>query len=149
MHGGSGFQPRITQWHHPAAVYRGWRPLNKAGLLSLTKSVVVVFISNSSDATTLEVHEILYLLTRVKVKDIMTRNVITVLPDFTVEETAQVLQKNRISGATVVDANGQLVGTILGPGKRSQKHFDGQADKVVGSSTKSIPEPSAKRWHPH
>jgi acetoin utilization protein AcuB len=29
-----------------------------------------------------------------------------------VEETAQVLQKNRISGAPVVDANGQLVGTI-------------------------------------
>ena len=28
------------------------------------------------------------------------------------EETAQVLQKNRISGAPVVDANGQLVGTI-------------------------------------
>jgi acetoin utilization protein AcuB len=29
-----------------------------------------------------------------------------------VEETAQVLQKNRISGAPVVDADGQLVGTI-------------------------------------
>ena len=33
-------------------------------------------------------------------------------PDYTVEETAQVLQKNRISGVPVVDADGQLVGTI-------------------------------------
>lgn len=68
--------------------------------------------ASASDATTLEVHELLYLLTKVKVKDIMTRDVITVPPDYTVEETAQVLQKNRISGAPVVDDNGQLVGTI-------------------------------------
>ena len=68
--------------------------------------------ASASDATTLEIHELLYLLTRVKVKDIMTRDVITVPPDFTVEETAQVLQKNRISGAPVVDADGQIVGTI-------------------------------------
>lgn len=68
--------------------------------------------ASASDATTLEVHELLYLLTKIKVKDIMTRNVVTVLPDFTVEETAQVLQENRISGAPVVDADGRLVGTI-------------------------------------
>ena len=68
--------------------------------------------ASASDATTLEIHELLYLLTRVKVKDIMTRDVITVPPDYTVEETAQVLQKNRISGAPVVDADGQLVGAI-------------------------------------
>jgi acetoin utilization protein AcuB len=68
--------------------------------------------ASASDATTLEVHELLYLLTKIKVKDIMTRDVITVPPDFTVEETAQVLQRNRISGAPVVDANGRLVGTI-------------------------------------
>ena len=68
--------------------------------------------ASASDATTLEVHELLYLLTKIKVKDIMTRDVITVPPDYTVEETAQVLEKNRISGAPVIDADGQLVGTI-------------------------------------
>jgi acetoin utilization protein AcuB len=68
--------------------------------------------ASASDATTLEVHELLYLLSKIQVKDIMTRDVITVPPDFTVEETAQVLQRNRISGAPVVDANGRLVGTI-------------------------------------
>ena len=68
--------------------------------------------ASASDATTLEVHELLYLLTKIQVKEIMTRDVITVPPDYTVEETAQVLQKNRISGAPVVDDSGQLVGTI-------------------------------------
>jgi acetoin utilization protein AcuB len=68
--------------------------------------------ASASDATTLEIHELLYLLTKVKVKDIMTKDVTTVFPDHTVEETAQVLQENRISGAPVVDADNQLVGTI-------------------------------------
>jgi acetoin utilization protein AcuB len=88
-------------------------------LLALKKGKLVGIVTDrdlkkasASDATTLEVHELLYLLTKIKVKDIMTRDVITVPPDYTVEETAQVLQKNRISGAPVVDADGQLVGTI-------------------------------------
>ena len=68
--------------------------------------------ASASDATTLEIHELLYLLTKIKVKDIMTRDVITVPPDFTVEETAQALLKNKISGAPVVGADGQVVGTI-------------------------------------
>ena len=68
--------------------------------------------ASASDATSLEIHELFYLLTRIKVKNLMTKEVITVAPDFTVEETAQVLQKNRISGAPVVDADGQIVGTI-------------------------------------
>jgi len=68
--------------------------------------------ASASDATTLEVHELLYLLTKIKVKDIMTKDPITVPPDYTAEETAQVLLKNRISGAPVVDENGHVVGTI-------------------------------------
>jgi len=68
--------------------------------------------ASASDATTLEIHELLYLLTRIKVKNIMTKKVITVPPDFTVEETALVFQKNKISGAPVVDSTGNLVGTI-------------------------------------
>ncbi len=68
--------------------------------------------ASASDATTLDVHELLYLITQIKVKNIITRDVITVPPDFTVEETTLVLQKNKISGAPVVDSDGQLVGTI-------------------------------------
>jgi len=68
--------------------------------------------ASASDATTLEIHELFYLLTRIKVKDIMTKKVITVPADFTVEETAQVLQKNKISGVPVVNIEDQIVGTI-------------------------------------
>ena len=68
--------------------------------------------SSASDATTLEIHELLYLVSRIKVKDIMTKNPITVSFDYTIEETAEVLLKEKISGAPVVDHDGRLVGTI-------------------------------------
>jgi acetoin utilization protein AcuB len=68
--------------------------------------------ASPSDATTLEVHELLYLLTQIKVKEIMTEDPITVPPDYTVEETAQVLLENKISGAPVVDNTGEVIGTI-------------------------------------
>ena len=68
--------------------------------------------ASASDATTLDIHELLYLLTKIKVKDIMTRDPIAVPPDYTVEETAQVLLDGKISGAPVVDDYGQVVGII-------------------------------------
>jgi len=68
--------------------------------------------ASASDATTLEVHELLYLLTRIKVKDLMTKNPITVLPEFTVEETARVLLDHKISGVPVVDSQGNVAGVI-------------------------------------
>jgi acetoin utilization protein AcuB len=68
--------------------------------------------ASASDATSLEIHELLYLLTAVKVKDIMTKEPITVPPDYTVEETAQVLLESKISGAPVVDDSGNVVGVI-------------------------------------
>jgi acetoin utilization protein AcuB len=68
--------------------------------------------ASASDATSLEVHELLYLLTQVKVKDIMTKDPITVPPDYTVEETAQVLLGNKISGVPVVDPGGKVIGII-------------------------------------
>jgi acetoin utilization protein AcuB len=68
--------------------------------------------ASASDATTLDVHELLYLLTKIRVKDIMTKDPVTVLPDYTVEETAQALLENKISGAPVVDRKGKVIGTI-------------------------------------
>jgi len=68
--------------------------------------------ASASDATTLDVHELLYLVSKIKVGNIMTKDPITVPQNLTVEETAVVLLKNKISGAPVVDQNGQLVGTI-------------------------------------
>jgi len=48
----------------------------------------------------------------VKVEKIMTKKPVTVPLDFTVEETAQVLLKHKISGAPVVDLEDKMVGAI-------------------------------------
>ncbi len=68
--------------------------------------------ASASDATTLEIHELLYLLSKIRVADIMSRPAITVPVDFTIEETAALLLENKISGAPVVDRHGQLAGVI-------------------------------------
>lgn len=68
--------------------------------------------ASASDATLLDVHELIYLLGRVKAKNIMTTPVIIVPPDFTLEETADLLLKNNISGAPVVDKKERILGTI-------------------------------------
>jgi CBS domain-containing protein len=47
-----------------------------------------------------------------KAADVMVSNVITVRPDSTVQEVADLLLKNRISAAPVVDAKGALVGIV-------------------------------------
>lgn len=68
--------------------------------------------ASASDATTLDVHELLYLISKIKVKNIMSKNPISVSPDLTVEETAEILLNNKISGTPVVDEKGEVVGTI-------------------------------------
>jgi acetoin utilization protein AcuB len=68
--------------------------------------------ASASDATTLDIHELIYLISKIKVKDIMTKEPIAVPPNFTVEETAEVLLNNRISGVPVVDHSGNIVGAI-------------------------------------
>ncbi len=45
-------------------------------------------------------------------RDIMTKNVVTVTPDTSVEELASLLVKNQISGVPVVDASGNLYGIV-------------------------------------
>jgi acetoin utilization protein AcuB len=68
--------------------------------------------ASASDATLLEIHELLHLLTRIKVRDIMSRNPITIPDTYTVEEAAEVLRDHHISGAPVMDAKGRMVGMI-------------------------------------
>ncbi len=68
--------------------------------------------ASASDATSLEIHELLYLISKIKIKEIMTENPITVPQDFTVDETAEILLKHNISGVPVVDQYRDVVGTI-------------------------------------
>jgi acetoin utilization protein AcuB len=68
--------------------------------------------ASASDATSLDVHELAYLISKIKAGDIMSKNPITVPMDYTLEETAELLLRNRISGVPVTDEKGRLAGTI-------------------------------------
>jgi len=65
-----------------------------------------------SDTTVMEVRHILYHLTTVQMSAIMSRELVTIPPEFTLEEFAEVLLEHKISGCPVVDPGGQLVGII-------------------------------------
>ncbi len=68
--------------------------------------------ASPSDATLLDIQQIMYHLSRLEVGAIMSRYPITVPLDYTVEETAEVLLTNGISGAPVVDKKGEIQGII-------------------------------------
>ena len=65
-----------------------------------------------SDACLLDFQNIMYHVARLEVGSVMTKNPVTVPPDFTLEETAEILLQNKISGAPVVDDTGKIVGII-------------------------------------
>jgi CBS domain-containing protein len=65
-----------------------------------------------SDATSLSIWEVNYLLAKLNVEEIMTRNPITIFGEATIGEAAQVMLANKISGLPVVDSRGALVGII-------------------------------------
>jgi acetoin utilization protein AcuB len=62
-------------------------------------------------ATTLSIFEINYLLSKTKVSDAMTKEVITISPDALLEEAAVLMRDNKISTLAVVKDN-KLVGII-------------------------------------
>jgi acetoin utilization protein AcuB len=67
--------------------------------------------ASPSDATSLSVWELNYLLGKITVDEIMTKKVITVDEDTPIEEAAFLMDENKIGGLPVV-ANGELVGLI-------------------------------------
>jgi acetoin utilization protein AcuB len=64
-----------------------------------------------STATTLSVNEMNYQLSRLKVADYMTRKVVSVAQDATIEEAARLMHDSDVSGLPVVK-DGRLVGLI-------------------------------------
>jgi acetoin utilization protein AcuB len=64
-----------------------------------------------SDATTLSVWEINYLVSKIKVGDVMSRQVRTVEEDTPIEEAARIMADNKIGGLPVV-RGGKVVGLI-------------------------------------
>ncbi len=65
-----------------------------------------------SDATSLNVWEINYLLAKLTVKEIMTADVTTIGPNDTIKTAATLLYNNRIGALPVVDDDNNLVGII-------------------------------------
>ncbi|HBH01950.1 MAG: hypothetical protein A2W08_05990 [Candidatus Rokubacteria bacterium RBG_16_73_20] len=65
----------------------------------------------ASPATTLERHELAYLLSKLALADFMTRSVTTVGPRHPVEEAARIMMKERISALPVIE-EGRLVGIV-------------------------------------
>lgn len=52
--------------------------------------------ASASDATMLEIHEMLYLLDKVKIAQVMTSNPVTGSPVMTIQEAASVMVKHKI-----------------------------------------------------
>jgi acetoin utilization protein AcuB len=65
-----------------------------------------------SPATTLSTYEIPYLLSKVKVGDVMTKKVITVIEDTPIEDAARIMVDNKIGGLPVVSEGGAVAGII-------------------------------------
>ncbi len=70
-----------------------------------------VKLAAPSKATTLDMHELHYLLSELKVKEIMTKSPDYVSPDDSVEKVAMILESKNFGGMPVVE-NGKLVGVI-------------------------------------
>lgn len=68
--------------------------------------------ASPSDAVMLDIQRILYLLSKLEVGAIMSRYPITLSPDHTMEEAAEIMLSKKISGAPVLDENKNIVGMI-------------------------------------
>ncbi len=85
----------------------------------LTKGRLVGIISDRdlkeaqpSKATTLDIHELYYLLDEVKIKSLMSPRLFTITPMETVEKAAAIMLKHNISALPVVNPQGGLEGII-------------------------------------
>jgi len=85
---------------------------NKAGKLTGIVTKGDVREASPSDATTLSIWEINHLIAKLQVKDVMTKNVLTISPDAEVIDAAEIMLNKKVSGLPVVDSSNGLVGII-------------------------------------
>ena len=86
--------------------------LNKKGKLVGIVSDRDLRDASPSKATSLDVHELNYLISTIKIEELMTRNVVFVRPDETVEFAAILMLENKISSLPVINDKGSLIGII-------------------------------------
>lgn len=68
--------------------------------------------ASPSDATTLSIWEINYLWTQLTAKKVMTRNILTVTPETSILDAAEIMLEKKVSGLPVIDDNNKLIGII-------------------------------------
>lgn len=68
--------------------------------------------ASPSPATSLNVWELNYLLAKLTVGEFMTRDVLTISPETTITEAAEIMMNKKVSGLPVVNGNNTLVGII-------------------------------------
>ena len=85
--------------------------LDKKGELAGIVSEKDLLYASPSPATSLSVYEVGYLLTKLKVKRVMTKDVITVEANAPIEEAARIMVDNKIGGLPVME-DGELVGIV-------------------------------------
>jgi acetoin utilization protein AcuB len=85
--------------------------LNKKGKLVGIVSEKDLLYASPSPATSLSMHELHYLLAKIMVGDVMTKDVVTVHEDTAVEQVARIMADNKI-GSALVMREGELVGII-------------------------------------
>jgi acetoin utilization protein AcuB len=67
--------------------------------------------ASTSSATTLSIWELNYLLSKIKVADVMTKNVMTVAEDTPIEQAARIMADNKVGGLPVL-RDAYVVGII-------------------------------------
>ena len=83
---------------------------DKGELVGIVSEMDLLYAS-PSPATSLSIHELHYLISRITVGDVMTRDVITVSGYTPLEEAARIMADNKIGGLPVV-RDGRLVGIV-------------------------------------
>jgi acetoin utilization protein AcuB len=86
-------------------------PVIKDGKLLGIVSTTDLLNASPSDATTLSVWEMNYLVSKIQVRDVMTKQVRTIYEDTPIEEAARIMADNKIGGLPVI-RDGNVVGLI-------------------------------------
>ena len=86
--------------------------VNKRGHLVGIVTLGDIREASPSDATSLSIWEVHYLLAKLKIREIMTLDPITIYTTDTIANAANVMLEHKISGLPVVEPDGRLVGII-------------------------------------
>jgi acetoin utilization protein AcuB len=86
-------------------------PVVKDGKLAGIVSDKDLLNASPSPVTTLSIWEMNYLLSKVTIEDVMSKNVMTVTEDTPIEQAARIMADNKIGGLPVMD-DGHVTGII-------------------------------------